>query len=422
MRLRLAGSVLLLLALVGNAFAERRAPGRRPGKTGKTSKTKERPGSRSTENSEGSITYTPREIGGKTLKNWELELTHADPSRRAAALIILPRFGDAASRAIPLVIRRCGDKDTSPRVKAVIILRHIQVDPSDVPAVVKVLAKHLVYPESQSIVKYEAVVSLSRFAKDAQSAIPALIQATQDRSSWEIRHGAISVLWRAAQANTKGAENKVYTALLAALRDPARQVRLEAIHGLGGCGRPVNPHTAKQVIGALNGLIAAGSKVQAIWAYASLVHIYGTTDTKLGDKQIRYLARFLSKAKYSKSPEARINAAQALGALGKRSKIVLSSLLAMLKEDDAAIVHAACGSLAALNDTSEAVIDALIGLLGHKDPNINYSGCLALVTLKAGQKRVLTALDKQLERKGLKPETARLFKETIAELKKPKKE
>ena len=57
---------------------------------------------------------------------------------------------------MPLLLDRCQDRDASPRVKAIIALRLIPVDPQDVPKVVDALARR-VSPtdESQAIVRYE---------------------------------------------------------------------------------------------------------------------------------------------------------------------------------------------------------------------------------------------------------------------------
>jgi HEAT repeat protein len=420
MHLRLAGSALMLLALAGLAQAQGRGPARRPGKPAeRPSTSKSRPGPSAGSN----LSTSSKQIGGKTLAEWEKELMNSDPSRRSAALVMLPHFGKEASHAVPLVLKRCEDRDTSPRVKAVIVLRTMHVERNQVPAVVKALARRLAYPpEAQSIVKYEAVVSLSHFGDDAQAAIPALMTAAKDTSSWEIRHGAISVLWRAAQASKENSSKEVYDVyrtLMAALRDPTRQVRLEAIQGLGGLGRPANTALALQVIKALYLQTTTGSsKVLAIWAYASLVALYGNSEVKAGDKQILFLAKFLSK---KHALETRVNALQALAALHARARIVQDKVLALLKDSQPLIVHAAAGALVGMGDTNAKVINGFIDLLGHKDPNCVFSGCLALTTIKVGNKAVLAALDKQLNRKDITPELKKLYKDTIDELKKPKK-
>jgi HEAT repeat protein len=417
MYFRLTGSALLLLALAGLSEAQSRGKGRRP------TKPAEVPAARAYTSD---LATSPKEVGGKSLSEWEKELIHSDPSRRSAALVAIPRFGEASAHAVPAVLKRCNDADASPRVKAVIALRYMQVNPADVPEVIKALTKRVhPYYESQTVVKYEAVVTLLRFARDAQYAISSLRSAAVDKSSWEIRQGALAVMWRAALAMKPGPDKAkqlayVYSSLIGGVRDPAQQVRLEAIQGLGGLGRPGDAAQAKQVINALNAVLDGKNYVLAIWAYAGLVNMYGDANTKEGDQQIKFIAKFLDKKKHK--IDTRVHAAMALGALGARSKVVQADLLALLKDDTPVMIHAACGTLVSMGKPDAKVINGFLGLLSHKDPNVVYSGCLALVMVKANQKAVLAALDKHMGRKGIDPNLKQLYKDTIDELKKGKED
>src|SRR5262249_60440898 len=133
------------------------------------------------------------------ITEWMKDPTSGDPSRRVVAVLATVNFGDEAGDAVPLLIERLSDPDVSPRAKACVALRYVGMHEKHVKDVVKALGQRLsTAKESQAVVRYEAAVTLSRFAEDAAPIIPALISGLTDGSSWEIRHACASVLWRAA--------------------------------------------------------------------------------------------------------------------------------------------------------------------------------------------------------------------------------
>jgi HEAT repeat protein len=364
-------------------------------------------------------------MGGKTLDEWIGEMKSGDPSRRAAAVMAVPNFGKDSTRAVNALLDRVrGDRDVSPRVKAVIMLRFVHVTEKQVPAVVKALAARIggAYPpEHQAVVRYEAAITLGRWADKAQPAIKALAQGTQDAGSWEIRHACAHVLWQAAYDKEKGPDPAAVRALVGILsRDPTVQVRLEAIRGLGALGRPRDPKLYALVQQALQTQATTGSatarvssKVLAIWAATVLQvleHKSAETDTWL-----KRVAKFLQ----ARELQVRIQAASALGALGKKSRRFVPALAALLKDKEAEAVQAGCLALAQVGEPRERVLDALKGVLGHKDPNVVVTACQALIQLRANGADVFHAIDQQLERKEVDDRLKHVLKETIKVLKAP---
>ena len=155
MRAAKSAATALLLALAGVAPAQTR-PADRP--TGKVP-----PG--------GSLSRTPQTFGGRTMEEWRRDLTSAEASKRALAITAIMNMGEESARFVPLLIERTRDRDSSPRTKAVIALRFVAVHKDHVPRVVAALAarvRHLKRTdEGETIVRYEAVASLERFAADA---------------------------------------------------------------------------------------------------------------------------------------------------------------------------------------------------------------------------------------------------------------
>jgi HEAT repeat protein len=360
-------------------------------------------------------------FGGKDLNGWMKDLSHDDPSRRSLALIAISQFGDDAAVAVPLIIKRIHDKDASPRAKALLTLRLIGIHKEDVPRMIEAIATRLYRKnESEAVVRYEAALTLRRFASEAKPAIPALINGTLDAGCWEIRHMCAATLWRAAQDSEHGPDPRAVTALvdmIAQRRDPAYQVKLEVITGLGAMGKPSNPLLLARVLKTLESCTsprARDDKPLGLWAYASLVML---SDGAAGDSALSAIGRLLR----SDDLELRTQAAQALGALGKRAQKRVPALIAMIEKDPEAVaVAGACNALASIGDKSEKVIDTLLEVAAHKDPNRASAGVIALVNLNANTPKVNTQLDRLRENKDLDIRLRNLIEQGQKELQKKK--
>ncbi len=409
----LLASALLVLALTGLVEGQGAEKKRPPGKTipSKTPFSKE------------PFESAPVEIGGKTLPQWKAQLAHKDASRREEAVITITMFGPAASGCVPLLVGRTSDSDTSPKVRAIIALRMIEVREKDVPLVVQALVKRINPPpegaELQGIVRYEALRTLGRFAGDAHVAIPALARATRDTNSYAIRQLAVKVLARAG-VHKGSPDVRAINALLVSMKtDTTFHVRLEAIQGLGILGPPADANVAARVRADLWQQYTASSNTSLrLWSLPTLVASDSEAlDKKSTDSALKKLGGYLHHAK---DKQARINAASALGALGKRAKPQVPALIALTANStDPVMIQAACAALSGIGDNSDRVVDAMIDVLGHKDPNCVVAACGTLLQLNAGGARVLAALKQQLDRADLKKELLPYIKHTIDELKKP---
>ena len=56
-------------------------------------------------------------IGGKKLSQWIADLRNSDPSVREEAIRSIALFGPAAASAVPALVDRLHDSDTSPRAR-----------------------------------------------------------------------------------------------------------------------------------------------------------------------------------------------------------------------------------------------------------------------------------------------------------------
>lgn len=358
----------------------------------------------------------PDTVGGKKLADWVEDLTYGDPSRRAVAIMAIPAFGDEAARAVKAILSRLSDPDVSPRAKACYVLRVMAVDAKDVPAVVKALGKRLHREtESQAVVRYEAAVTLRRFAEDAKPIIPDLKKGMLDGESWEIRHACVAVLWRAALDTKEGPAKDVVDAMCARLgvtdfRAPTYEERLELIIGLGSMGRPKDPEALARVVKTLNAFATANpnnlSRSLVLWAYAGLVGM--VDDPKLVASHLDGIFRFTNASKYP-MVELRVQAMAALSAFGTRSKKYVPDLIKMLDDKEPMIVNAAATALTRIGeDDVDKLIDAFLSML--RQHGVSAKGTpeqqkalstakagtavIALVNLKANTKDVHDVLEK----------------------------
>lgn len=340
---------------------------------------------------DGSKPATLLSYGGKTLAEWKKQLTHQDASKRSMAIMAVMQFGDETAGCVGLLIDRTKDRDVSPRAKALLALRHVAVNDSDVRRVVDALA-YRINPnnEGQAVIRYEAALTLKRFHKDARAAIPALVAGTRDTGSWELRHQCAWVLWRVAADATNGPDPAAVDALMALLRsDRAYLVRLEAIQGLGGIGLPSDPLRQKAVLELLTACTNPRSpenKPLAIWAFASLVNLQGASQ---GKASLNKLARYLNDPDL----EIRAQASQAIGSLGAKAKEKLPELIAMLKDKEDVAVQAGCLALSGVGVVDDKVVEALLEVLDHKDPATAAAAVASLYNLKAMTPRVNAKLD-----------------------------
>jgi HEAT repeat protein len=273
------------------------------------------------------------------------------------------------------------------------------VNEKDVPRIVAALAVRInpIHPvraerETQVSVRYEAAQTLKRFYKDARPAIPALVEGTRDKGSWELRHQCAWILWRVAADPKNGPDGRAVDALLDMLRNPKCTYleKMEAIQGLGGMGRPGDSTRLSRVLtdlGSCTNPRNPENRPLVIWAYASLVNLQDNGDAKV------HLAKL---AKYLKSTdlEMRVQAAGAMASLGAKAKPRLPDLIAMLKDKESVVVMAATMALSNVGDSGDKVVDALLDVTDHKEPATAATAIIALVNLKANTPAVVKKLDK----------------------------
>jgi HEAT repeat protein len=295
------------------------------------------------------------EIEGKNIDKWIYDTKSEDPSVRERAIRAIVHFGPRATIAVPCLVERCTDPEASPRLRAVMALTVVDIRDSDRSKVIDALAKRLEKQteDPQGIVRYHAAVALNRFGEEAKSAIPGLINAVGDRSSFETRKAAIAALRQIARDAKNGPDARATHALLDRLApgaEPAADVRLEAILSLGYMGRPADKGVLTKIEGTLKGCAQGQNKPIAIWAIVSQMAL-----GEINKEHLDKIAKFMTTTEV----DTRIHAARALGSVGPKARPYVGLLMEMLNDKDYDIYAAGCVSIMSMGEPGEDAIKAL---------------------------------------------------------------
>ncbi len=296
-------------------------------------------------------------VGGRGLNEWMADLKNADPSVRERAIRAVVMFGPLASPSIPTIIERTNDKDGSPRIRAVMALGMMELADRDIPKVVEALVRRI-SNEPQAVIRYQAMISLARFQPiDAKSAIPPLAKEVEDQNTWEIRKLAVSLLTSLGYDDTKGPDPIALKGLITALKDPAIQVRQEAVFGLATIGRPADTALAASVKNAFTGLMNNPDKGIAIWANVGLINL---------DKPDGKLLANITKHLDDTRADVRTLAARALGTMGKLAEFSVPELSKALNDKEPEVQMTVIWALAMIGPASSKALPNLRELADNK--------------------------------------------------------
>jgi len=301
------------------------------------------------------------ELEGQSLSWWIKELESRDASMRERAISALPYFGSAVggARIVDLLLKRASmrdEEDASPRVRALQVLNAMEIQTEHASKLVAGMTAAL--HDQQAQVRYTAALGLIRYGSEARSAIPALVQASEDRVSWEIRRAALGALMAAGRTAKGTPDPKAIEAMVKASKDPTAEVKLAAAIGLGALGRTTNLDLATQVEVTLKNLSHDKDTRVAIWGRAAQLVLGEPTDD-----DILGLAAHLR----SSVVPVRGHALQALASLGPKAKAAQARILEALNDKEPMVQFAAMNALVALDDKAPAVFKALKEVNERKD-------------------------------------------------------
>src|SRR5262249_39671467 len=139
------------------------------------------------------------DLEGRSLAQWIADMRSKDASVRERAVCALPYFGAAAGTSevithlLDVLASKDGkDRDTSPRIRALMALGTLDIPKGDINRVVNALAVQMDDP--QAIVRYYAVLNLIRLGEDSTRAVGRLAAWAEDPVTWEVRHNCLVAL------------------------------------------------------------------------------------------------------------------------------------------------------------------------------------------------------------------------------------
>jgi HEAT repeat protein len=285
------------------------------------------------------------EIGGKTLDQWAREISSKDRSRGENAIRTIMMFGpDRAYEAVPVLLKELSKPglDASIRVNGAnalgLILGRMKDEPETryVKDAVTILIRML--GDTQGIIKYRAAQALGRIGTrdigpEAKAAIPGLIRLVNDPITWEVRQAAVQALGFIASDNEDklGPPLNVQVALFGALNDPASQVRLGAIQSLTRLGAPANPDHRMKLLKSLEAVALKDPDASIrVWGHMAIMSV----SHKVTQEHVTPIAKMLQHAEVA----TRVQAAQALGAIGSEAKDTVPALVAALNDPEPTVV------------------------------------------------------------------------------------
>jgi HEAT repeat protein len=323
-------------------------------------------------------------VNGKTLLDWEKDLTDKDPSVREEAIHTVMLYGTAARKSVSKIINVLKtDPDVGLKVNAVIALGYIgfdnEKDQSDSVAALTTLLN-----SQQGIIRYQAAKALGRIGRPGYPAIPALVNLTRDPTAWEIRRGAAFALGNVGYdlQDPRVPDGRAVNALINILlkRDDCSEVRVEALYSLIVLGIPYMLQDKSRELAALNGLI--NNKHQPdkvhIWARVAIMRIEKVSEQHL-----------LAIAKYLRSPklETRIHAARAFDTIGPEAKSRIEDLVDALSDKDPMMLYWTCEALGRMGSLAQKAIPVLQKLLSHPNDGVKAAAKSAITAIMETRKK-----------------------------------
>lgn len=309
-------------------------------------------------------------VAGKTFGEWVKELQTKDPSKRETAIRAICSYPPETSvKAIPALLfelKKHGVStpvDLSVRCNLCVALAEIFSSGEKVDAKYKAEAVALLriqLRDTQEILKYRAATALGAMGPDAKAAIPDLMFTLRDFITWEARQAAAAALGMINSDSMNGPSPAVLKALYDVLHDPAYQVRLAAVQSLSTLGPAADEDSVDAYVAALTP-IALKDPEPGLQIWARIAVIGATKD--FGANNIAPITKHLANA----DPGVRMQAVQALGALGPQAKASVGSLVTALNDADVGVQVSAMWALGRMETAAASALPALEKMVA--DPN-----------------------------------------------------
>ncbi len=326
----------------------------------------------------------PTEVGGKSLQQWIKEINSNDPSMRKSAIVAVRAFGPTSRQAIPAILNELRKQINDITVKAHAIISIGIIVPSSIDiANEQAIAKEAVdaliregLNSQQSILRLHACTALPVFGSLARNAVPILARLSADQYSFELRQAACAALGVVAIDDQGWGDMLALKALVEAIRDPAREVRIDAMQAIIGLPPPAPGNNINQMKSLLERYLRVDhDKEVVIWTRVALMRI---DPGALSETNLTVIAKLMK----GQNLETRVAATKALGVLAKDAKSKIPELTAVLQSEDSAVIITACWALGRMGTFAIKALPSLDTLLKHKDEYVRTAAEAAIKEIK----------------------------------------
>jgi HEAT repeat protein len=291
----------------------------------------------------------PTEIGGKSLKEWIDAIAQPDRQKSLTAIQNVMLFDPKdAYDAVPVILKELKKHnpkggttvDASFRANAPAALAlFMNAQASIVGALEKpddkrtqelekrtqdvVEALRPMLKDNQIVIKYRALLALTKFGSYIKDAVPDILPLVKDGSTWELRHAAVTALGgypldRSKKDKKEAVPVEIGKALLDVLRDPCAQVKLAALNAIYNLDMTEHEDSAKAVNARVREIlyelpVAQREKDPSVRVLAILITYHLSTSKKLSRDNI---AVHLD----NRDPSVRVEVLHALGRLGTEAR------------------------------------------------------------------------------------------------------
>jgi hypothetical protein len=277
----------------------------------------------------------PSQFDALNLEQWieRLDIQKTpDPSTRKTAILVVPQFGPAAKKAIPMLINLMSDPDDSVKVAALLACTtHPYEDPDLIKKTVsKVngLLKH-----NDESIRIQAAMACNRLGPAAKPCIPMLCSdwVLKCHTCYELRAAGAVALGQVAFDDKIGSDPQAVSALANALTDKALPVRLESLTAIMFIGVPY-PAQDKNGLAALLLMKTLLERTKyekddivKMWLRVCLMRF---DKNQITSENINAIATYLKGG----NEHLQVQAAKALGCMGPVAKATIPDLIEGLKK------------------------------------------------------------------------------------------
>lgn len=333
---------------------------------------------------------------GRTMAEWQADLSDAKPQVRLRATVALESFG---ATAVPALVQALGDPHWQICDSAMHAL--IRIGPPAAAPLIQVLA------DPNSKIRGRSAYVLGRIRPAEPASVRALAQALSDAN----------VLFRMTVAKSLevlGADARdAVPALVRALHDDNQSVRTSSSRALMRIG-PTDPAVIPGLIHGLSARFPDHYSLVVIGppACSGLVQVLTTGSSNARGEAALILGRIrpvepfvlaaLLKALHDDpAPEVRGRAASSLGTIGSVDGSVIPALLQALQDPQPLVRQWAAGALGGIASRDRvrdpAMVRALIQALGDPDPDVRRGAAGALGSITPADQDTIHALVRALE-------------------------